>query len=188
MRKPFYMPDLTPLVTAAELARISARDDYRYELVAGRVIRMSPLGWEHGVVVTRLLTMLGNHLHGKMAGAAVPEVGFKLRTNPDTVRGPDIAYIRQERLPRKMLRSFWTGAPDVAIEVLSPEDTLRAIDIKVAEYLAAGVSAVAIVDPDAELVTLHRAGGGRQLSGRGDQLDLSDVIPEFRCAVADIFG
>lgn len=80
------MPDLTPPVTADELARMSARDDYRYELDAGRVIRMSPVGWQHGVIVARLLGLLVPTCAGGTS-VAVTEVGFKLQTNPDTVRG-----------------------------------------------------------------------------------------------------
>ena len=102
---------------------MSARDDYRYELVAGRVIRMSPVGWQHGVIVGRLLGMLVTYLRGRSVGEAVTEVGFTLRTNPDTVRGPDVAFVRQERVPRETLRTFWPGAPDVAMEVMSPDDT-----------------------------------------------------------------
>jgi Uma2 family endonuclease len=130
MRKPFYMPDLTPLVTALDLARIAARDDSRYELVAGRVIRMSPVGWQHGVIVGRLLVMLGTYLRGRNAGEAVTGVGFSPRTNPDTVRAPDIAFVRQQRLPRETLRTFWPGAPDVAMEVLSPDDNANKWPIK----------------------------------------------------------
>src|SRR5688572_5101200 len=119
MRNMPRLPELTPLVTAAELSRISAKDDYRYELEAGRVIRMSPVGWQHGVIVGRLLGMLVSHLRGRNAGEAVTEVGFILRTNPDTVRGPDVAFVRQERVPSTALRTFWPGAPDVAMEVMS---------------------------------------------------------------------
>ena len=180
------MSNLMPLVTAAEFERNAARDDYRYELVAGRVIRMSPPGWQHGVIVTRLLFVLLNYLHGRNAGQAVAEVGFTLRTNPDTVRGPDIAFVRHERVPRETLRTFWPGAPDVAIEVRSPGDTLREMDVKVAEYLSVGVSAAVVVDPDVSTVTVYRPGTPHSISRRGDELDLSDVIPGFRCAVADI--
>ena len=127
------MPDLSPLVTAAELASIAARDEYRYELVDGRVIRMSPVGWQHGVIVGRLLGMLVSHLRGRNAGEAVTKVGFTLRTNPDTVRGPDVAFVRQERVPRETLRTFWMGGPDVAMEVMSPGDTPKEMDVKVAE-------------------------------------------------------
>jgi Uma2 family endonuclease len=182
------MSNLMPLVTAAELARMSARDDYRYELVEGRVIRMSPVGWQHGVIVVRLLVLVETYIRRHGLGAAVTEVGFTLRTNPDTVRGPDVAFVRQERVPRESLRTFWSGAPDVAMEVMSPDDTAKEMDVKVAEYLSGGVSAVVVVDPDASTVTSHRPGGLHQISRRGEELDLSDVIRGFRCAVDDIFN
>lgn len=181
------MSNLMPLVTAAELVRIAPRDDYRYELVAGRVIRMSPPGWQHGVIVSRLLVALVSYLRGRNAGEAVAEVGFTLQTNPDTVRGPDIAFVRQDRVPRETLRTFWPGAPDVAIEVKSPGDTRREMDVKVAEYLSAGASAVVVVDPDDSTVTLHRPGTSSHVVRGGEELDLSDVIPGFRCAVNEIF-
>jgi Uma2 family endonuclease len=182
------MSNLMPLVTAAELARMAARDDYRYELVAGRVIRMSPVGWQHGVIVVRLLVLLDTYVRRHGLGAAVTEVGFTLRTNPDTVLGPDVAFVRQERVPRETLRTFWPGAPDVAMEVMSPGDTLREMDVKAAEYLSAGVSAVVVIDPDGSTVTLHGPGGVRYILRRGEELDLSDVIRGFRCTVDDIFS
>jgi Uma2 family endonuclease len=180
------MRDVTPLVTAEELPAIAARDDYRYELVAGRVIRMSPVGWQHGVTVVRLLGLLDAHVRPRGLGAVVTEVGFKLRSNPDTVRGPDIAFLRQDRLPSETRRGYWPGAPDLAMEVLSPDDTSRDIEVKVAEYLAAGVSEVVVIDPEAATVVRHRPGRAPQVAERGGEFDLDDVVPGFRCAVDDI--
>jgi Uma2 family endonuclease len=186
MRKTFTMRDTPPLVTAEELPAIVARDDYRYELVAGRVIRMSPPGWQHGLIVVRLLELLAGHVRERRLGAVVTEVGFKLRSNPDTVRGPDVAFVRQERIPTEKLRGYWPGAPDLAMEVRSPDETSRDIDAKVADYLAAGVSAVVVIDPDADSVTRHRPGYPPRVARRGGELDLDDVVPGFRCAVNDI--
>jgi Uma2 family endonuclease len=186
MRKTFNMRDLTPLVTAEELPAIVAGDDYRYELVAGRVIRMSPPGWQHGVVVVRLVGLLDAHIRPHRLGAVVTEVGFKLRTNPDTVRGPDVAFVRHERLPTEKLRGYWSGAPDLAIEVLSPSETSRDIDAKVSDYLSTGVSEVVVIDPEAETVTRHRPDQQPQVIRRGGELDLDDVVPGFHCAVSDI--
>jgi Uma2 family endonuclease len=139
-----------------------------------------------GVIVGRLLLMLGAQLQGRNAGVAVTEVGFKLRTNPDTVRGPDVAFVRQERLPAERLRGYWSGAPDLAMEVLSPDDTSRDIDAKVSEYLSTGVSAVVVIDPEAATVTRHRPGQAPEVARRGGELDLDAVVPGFRCAVNDI--
>lgn len=180
------MRDTTPLVTAEELPAIVPRDDYRYELVAGRVVRMSPPGWQHGVIVVRLLELLAGHVRERRLGALVTEVGFKLRSNPDTVRGPDISFVRQDRLPAGKKRDYWSGAPDLAIEVLSPSDTPGDIDAKVNDYLSTGVSVVVVIDPDAETVTRYRPGPESQVMRRGEALDLSDVLPGFRCAVNDI--
>lgn len=187
MQKTFTMRDTSPLVTAEELPAIVARDDHRYELVAGRVIRMSPAGWQHGVIVVRLLGLLDAHVRTRRLGAVVTEVGFKLRSNPDTVRGPDISFVRQDRLPAEKERDYWSGAPDLAIEVLSPSDTLRDIDAKVSDDLSTGVSEVVVIDPDAETVTRHRPGQELQVMRRGEELDLDDVLPGFRCTVNDIF-
>jgi Uma2 family endonuclease len=188
MQKTFTMRDTSPLVTAEELPAIVARDDYRYELVEGRVIRMSPPGWQHGLIVVRLLELLAGHVRERRLGAVVTEVGFKLRSNPDTVRGPDISFVRQDRLSAEKKRDYWSGAPDLAIEVLSPGDTPRDIDAKVSDYLSAGVSEVVAIDPEAETVTRHRPGQQPQVLQRGGELDLDPIVPGFRCAVEDIFN
>ena len=88
----------TRLVTAEELERFPD-DDYRYELVEGRVVRMSPVGYQHGKIVARLIFLLHRHLLDMPSGIVVTEVGFKLAANPDTVRGPDVAFVRNERMP-----------------------------------------------------------------------------------------
>ena len=186
MRKTFTMRDTTAFVTAEELPAIVPRDDHRYELVAGRVIRLSPPGWQHGVVVVRLLALLDAHIRPHRLGAVVTEVGFKLRTNPDTVRGPDVAFVRQERIPTERVRGYWSGAPDLAIEVLSPNDTSSDIDAKVSDYLSTGVSEVVVIDPEAETVTRRRPGQQPQVMRRGGGLDLDPIVPGFRCAVNDI--
>ena len=182
------MPDLTPLVSAAELAIIAARDDNRYELDAGRVVRMSPVGWQHGVIVVRLLGLFDAHVRPRRLGAVVTEVGFKLRSSPDTVRAPDISFVRKERLPRETLRGFWSGAPDLVMEVLSPDETSSDVEAKVAEYLDAGVSAVVVLDPDAATATVHRRSGQRHIARQGDELDLDDVVSGFRCPLDELFN
>src|SRR5262245_2818991 len=101
-----FMSSLVPLVTAEELGR-QRQDDYRYELVAGRIIRMSPVGFQHGCVVAQLLFLIKRHLHLRPAGVVNTEVGFKLKSKPDTVRGPDVAFVRRERLPSPKPRGFF---------------------------------------------------------------------------------
>src|SRR6266699_1925070 len=99
MRVPHSMPETARLVTADELEKFRPADDGRYELAEGRIIRMSPVGYQHGRVVMRLWSMLDTHDRSRNLGVVFPEVGFTLRSNPDTVRAPDVAFIRRERIP-----------------------------------------------------------------------------------------
>ena len=134
------MSERARLVTAEELERFPD-DDSRCELVAGRVIRMTPVGFQHGKVVARLMFLLSQHLDGRNLGVVLTEVGFKLAAGPDTVRAPDVAVIRQHRIPSPEPKGFWNGPPDLAVEVLSPDDRSGDVREKVEEYLACGVQA-----------------------------------------------
>jgi Uma2 family endonuclease len=177
----------TRLVTAEELERFP-EDDYRYELVRGRVVRMSPVGWQHGEVTARLLLVLGNYLEQHRLGKVVTEVGFVLVSNPDTVRAPDLAFVRQDRLPPVDPRGFWRGAPDLAVEVLSPDDRAREVEEKVDEYLHHGVTVVLVVDPDGKSVSVHRRlAPPLALQGTDVLLEIDDVLPGFSSTLADIF-
>lgn len=187
MRNTIEMAERTRLVTAEELERFPD-DDYRYELVEGRLIRMSPTGYLHGRVVARFLALLERYLEGRDLGVVVPEVGFKLASNPDTVRGPDIAFIRQERIPRRHSRGFLSGPPDLVVEVLSPDDRPGEMQIKIEEYLVTGVRLVVVVDPDERTITLHRRMVPRvSITTDDGVVELGDVIPGFRCARQDLF-
>jgi len=139
------MSDAARLVTAAELERFPD-DDYRYELVEGRLIKMSPVGLEHSHIVAQLMWLLMQYVRPRKLGFIGTELGFKLHSNPDTVRAPDVAFVRAERLPVKRSKRFWTGAPDLAIEVLSPDDRAADVRAKLEEYLGCGTPIVVIVD------------------------------------------
>jgi Uma2 family endonuclease len=175
------------LVTARELERMPD-DNYRYELVEGRLIRMSPVGGLHGVLTMRLGGMLADHTRRRNLGFVVTEVGFTLAINPDTVRAPDVAFVRRQRTPNgKPPRGFWIGPPDLAVEVLSPDDRPAAVSAKVTEYLASGVPLVWVLDPDERTVTAYRPHTDPVVFREGDELDAAGVVPGFTCAVRDIF-
>lgn len=194
------MSDTARLVTAEELEKFSD-DDYRYELVAGRLVRMSPVGYRHSRVVIRLGARLEQHATKRRLGVVVTELGFKLKSNPDTVRAPDLAFIREGRIPPNP-RGFWNGSPDLAIEVLSPDDTAADVHTKVREYLVHGVALVVVVDPEEQTVTVSRplgehsavASGVERHSSQRDVrltldgvLDLGEVVPGFTCPVRELF-
>jgi Uma2 family endonuclease len=175
--------------TADELLRMP-KGRWRYELVRGELRVMEPAGIEHG----RVAMVAGSALlaHVRRAGGGVvlgAETGFVLETDPDTVRAPDAAFISQERYDRfGPTTKYWRGAPDFAIEVLSPEDRPGKVREKLREWLAAETIAVVVLDPAARTATVHRRGSEASVHGLEETLDLSDAVPGFRPTVAELFG
>jgi Uma2 family endonuclease len=181
------MPAHERLVTAEEFARIP-NDDYHYELVEGRVVRVSPPGSRHAVLATRIASLLHYHVTTHRLGAVMTSGGVKLAANPDTVREPDIAFVRQDQIPETGVPDgFWPGAPDLAVEIRSPGDRLSEIRAKVNDYLARGVRLVWVVDPKKETVTAHDPQSAPVTLGGDDILNAGDVVPGFSCSVSRIF-
>lgn len=122
---------ITRSVTADELLAMPD-DGYRYELVKGELIQMSPPGEEHGSVAMRLAARLYFYVEEYNLGVVyAAETGFKLESDPDTVRAPDVAFLsRARREPAGRVDGYWSGAPDLAVEVLSPDDRRRKVDEK----------------------------------------------------------
>jgi Uma2 family endonuclease len=179
----------TTRVTAAELLELPTGLGKRHELVAGELRMMSPSGWPHGKVVGKLHTRLGvfieQHDLGIVFGA---ETGFRLSSNPDTVRAPDIAFISKQRIPAEGPKeAFWPGAPDLAVEVLSPGDRTGDVDEKIEEWLAAGCAAVWVVDPKLRTVTIYQSRTNVQVKVAGEMLPGDPVVPGFSCAVNELF-
>ena len=174
------------LVTAEELERFPS-DDNRYELVAGHLVPMTPVSFAHGRTVIQFGSLLHEYIRKRKLGVVVTEVGFILATDPDTVRAPDLAFLRQERIPAPDPRGFWPGAPDLAVEVLSPDDRPGEIRSKVDDYFARGVPAVVVIDPDLKSVELHRPSRAMLRLADDDTLDLDDVLPGFYCRVVELF-
>ena len=180
-----FMPKTARLITADELERMPG-DDYRYELVKGRLVRMSPPGYEHARIGTAFGMILHTHATTHRLGDVLIELGCKLESNPDTVRGPDIAFVRRERTA-KGRRGFLHGGPDLVVEVLSPSDRPSEVLEKVDEYLTHGVFVVLVVDPDDQTVTVHRRLMPATTLRENDELDLDGVLAGFRCPVRAIF-
>lgn len=177
------------LLTAADLWRVSHQSDSRYELVKGELVEMAPVGVPHG----RLQVLLGGRLndycdaHG--LGITVVEVGFYLEKRPDTVRAPDVAFIAAARVPSEGLpEGYFPGAPDLAVEIVSPGDTSAVIAGKVQDYLAHGTRLVWVVDLRARTIHVHRHDGTEQLLCPGDKLSGEDVVPGFSLPVAELLG
>jgi Uma2 family endonuclease len=151
---------------------------------------LAPSGAEHGGVVMNLSVLLATHMKKRRLGQVLgAETGFVLTRNPDTVRGADISFVRASRIPKDGLpKSFWVGAPDLAVEVLSPDDRPKDVAEKVEDYLAAGALLVWVVNPKRKTVTVHEPMSGAVVLHASDVLDAGTVVRGFKCKVSDIFG
>jgi Uma2 family endonuclease len=163
-------------------------DDKQYELVEGVLIEMSPSGRPHSRnglrIASKLLSFVESHDLGEVHGA---DAGFILRRNPDTVRAPDAAFVRKERLVELDDEGFLPIAPDLAVEVVSPSNTVNEMSRKIEEYLGAGTSIVWIVEPQRRTVAVHTGGPIVRVYRDGDTLDGGDIIPGFELDVTYIF-
>src|SRR6266545_2853554 len=180
-------PITTAPLTADDLWKLP-RDGQRRELVKGELRTMPPAGFDHGAVGINLSTPLDQHVRAHQLGVVVAaETGFLLARDPDTVRGADLAFVRRERIPATgRPRSYWPGAPDLAVEVVSPNDTVFEVEEKVDEWLTAGTRLVWVVNPRRRTVTVYRAQTEVAVLAADGFLDGQDVVPGFRCRVADL--
>src|SRR5437867_2182088 len=169
------------LMTAEELLAMPD-DGMRHELVKGELRTMSPPGGEHG----DLAMTIGRHVHAfvgrhRLGRALAAETGFVFRRDPDTVRAPDVAFIRTERIPPEGVpKGYIPVAPDLVVEVVSPGDTAAEVQEKVEEWLGFGVRAVWVVYPFGPRLQLHLPDRSSRTLGPDDEVDGGEALPGFR--------
>lgn len=185
------MADSRPAISDVTAdALFEMRDDgFRRELVRGEVRTMTPTGGLHGVVVAKITIALGQYVDAHHLGCLLgAETGFKLAAAPDTLRAADVSFVRRERIPESGIpEKFWPGAPDLAVEVLSPDDRVREVDDKVDDWLLSGTREVWIVSPHRRSVTVHRVDVPPVTLRETDQITGGECLPGSLCRVAAFF-
>ena len=177
------------LLTAEEFIALPD-DGRRYELVQGRLVDVGGSAQTASIIAAALVAHLFMYVAtrglGRVGGA---DFAARLFDDPDTVRVPDAVFVRLDRMRGgDALRGFYEGAPDLVVEVLSPSDRYGKTRDKVAEYLAAGVKLIWILDPEDHSVAIHRVDGSTSTLDETGALDGEEIIPGFRLELAPIWG
>ncbi len=175
------------MVTADEL--LSADTSTRGELVRGEVVPTSPTTYAPGRVSGRLHAYLVMHVFPRNLGdLPSSDTGYLLQRDPDVVRAPDVSFVSRERVPQGGTSGFFTGAPDLAAEVISPANVWEVVERKAQEYLSTGSRLVWVVDPQTRTVHVHESPVRVRILGEADQLTGGSVLPGFTVAVRDLFA
>ena len=179
------------LLTADEFYDFCCKNGGRYELVDGEVVELSPVNDEHSGIASNVDTAFNNYSRRHGFGQAGVEAGYTLLSGPDTVRGPDVSFRLVPRNRRRQSAGFLSGAPDIAVEVVSPSNTAAEMDRKVREYLAAGSQRVWAVYPPTRAnprrVIVHRADDTTVTYTSDDVITDEELLPGFSLPLSDIF-
>lgn len=177
------------LLTLAEFERLPD-DEGRAELVRGHLVREPPAGMEHGRLGNHLAYLVTDFVRGRGLGEVFGAgTGFVLNEEPPTVRAPDMAFVARDRLPPSgESEGFGHLAPDLAVEVVSPSNTVAGILDKVSDYLDAGTRLVWVVEPRRRIVTEYRSRSEIRLLRGEEILSGHDVLPGFSLPVSEIFA
>ncbi|HEV8430959.1 MAG TPA: Uma2 family endonuclease [Pyrinomonadaceae bacterium] len=178
----------TALMTAEELSQLPD-SPFRHELINGELITMPLPGTPHGRITLQLAVPLSHFVWDHELGQVYDHSGFQLTVNPDTVLGPDIAFISKQRLKEMgEVEPYWQGPPDLAVEVLSPGDRPGKVNKKISRWLEFGTKQVWIVDRKHRKVTVYRSESDTTTFSGSDSLEAEDLFPGFRLSLDRIFG
>lgn len=179
------------LMTAEELLLLPTGKGQRYELVDGELITMAPAGFEHGDIAGGLHGFLHHFVWTNKLGTVVAaETGFIIRRNPDTVRAPDTAFLSNERIQQygRPQRGYYPCAPDLVVEVRSPDESQDDVETKTREWFEGGAKLVWVVNPRRKTVVVYQSPADSRELSLGDSLDGGQLLRGFLCPLADIFS
>lgn len=178
--------DPIPLLTGEDVYAMG--DIGRSELIAGRLIYMSPTGYLHGNIENNFGSILRHFVRQHHLGRVLSgEVGVYITRNPDTIRAADVAYISNERFAQVQSKSYLDVAPELIVEVLSPDDAWSDVMEKVADYFSIGVVAVWLADAKHQQVFVYHSVTDVERFTRDQDIPGGTVLPGFSSPVADFF-
>ena len=183
------MTTAVQITTADELFSLPDTGQ-RYELVRGELRTMTPAGSEHGSIAMNVGIALGSYIQAHNLGVIyAAETGFKIASNPDTVRAPDVAFVRQEKVEALggVPTGYWPGAPDLVVEVISPNDLYHEVDEKITDWLNAGVQVVLVVNPRQRTIRLYRTATDTTIFTDADTLTIPDLLPGWALEVKRVW-
>lgn len=181
--------DIVAIKMTAEALLNMPDDGYRYELVKGELRQMAPSGSQHGDIALRIGWRLAQYVEEKKLGKTfAAETGFIIGTNPDTVRAPDLAFVCDERVKSiGDVQGFFPGPPDLAVEVISPNDSYTEVEEKALDWLRSGTQMVIVIDPKKKTVTVYRDLDDIVILIQDQILDGGDIVPGWSLSLVDLF-
>lgn len=176
------------LLTADDLLRLHSEGVYG-ELIRGVLQETMPPGERHGAIMAEITALLVVFVKRfRLGRVTTGDVGVWIERDPDTVRGPDIAFFSTERIQAgPPLPGYSVAIPDLVVEIVSPNDKSHEIYDKARMWLSHGVRLVWVVKPETRTVEVHQSGSGVEVIGDSGELDGCDVLPGFTCALTEIF-
>jgi Uma2 family endonuclease len=180
------MTIITEITTAEQL--FQHPDLGRCELIGGELFTMSPSGSLHGKITAFLGAVLYKFVEPRKLGIVFgAETGFHISHDPDTVRAPDVSFVCAQRIPDPLPQGYFPGPPDLAVEVLSPNDRSSEVQAKIRDWLNAGCSAVWLVDPQNKSITVYKKDADVAVLKSSDTLSDAQLLPGFSITVGKIF-
>ena len=179
--------ELLTLSTAEDLMKLSTKG--RYELIKGVIYEMSPSGERHGFIAWKIGYIIGKYVQeNKLGIITAAETGYKLSSEPDTVRAPDVAFKSNRKVQEGGITDgYSTVMPEIVVEVSSPSDSHGKVIKKVDLWLSSGVRQVWVVDPEEKNVIIYDEMGKHTIFENNDIIQVGEILPGFECKVNEIF-
>jgi Uma2 family endonuclease len=181
-----YMATVEQVITAEQLFGMPGHE--HFELVEGELVRMSPPGFDHGCIVGEIHAAIREFVRAARLGSVAVEAGFVVSHDPDTVRSPDVAFVRAERVPPGGVKAFFDGAPDLAVEVICPSDRASEVMAKAGDWLRFGCTVVWVIDPETKAITVYSKRVPTLFLSANDTLVCEELLPGFSVPVAQVFA